>query len=89
MNRIQHIFGIAHPIIQAGMIWCSGWELASAVVMIVYVSRMRTLLAGKQSMPWKLVRAVIVRISGASFSVPAAVIPFQTLQLVCLAAGAA
>jgi enoyl-[acyl-carrier protein] reductase II len=31
MNRIQHLFGIAHPIIQAGMIWCSGWELASAV----------------------------------------------------------
>jgi enoyl-[acyl-carrier protein] reductase II len=31
MNRIQHLFGIQHPIIQAGMIWCSGWELASAV----------------------------------------------------------
>ncbi len=25
------LFGIKHPIIQAGMIWCSGWELASAV----------------------------------------------------------
>ena len=31
MNRIQQLFGIQHPIIQAGMIWCSGWELASAV----------------------------------------------------------
>lgn len=31
MNRIQKLFGIQHPIIQAGMIWCSGWELASAV----------------------------------------------------------
>ncbi|MEO8086052.1 MAG: nitronate monooxygenase [Bacteroidota bacterium] len=31
MNRITKLFGIEYPIIQAGMIWCSGWELASAV----------------------------------------------------------
>ncbi|CAN5487485.1 nitronate monooxygenase [soil metagenome] len=31
MNRITKLFGIGYPIIQAGMIWCSGWELASAV----------------------------------------------------------
>lgn len=30
-NRITSLFGIDYPIIQAGMIWCSGWELASAV----------------------------------------------------------
>ncbi len=30
-NRITTLFGIKYPIIQAGMIWCSGWELASAV----------------------------------------------------------
>ena len=30
-NRICDLFGIDLPIIQAGMIWCSGWELASAV----------------------------------------------------------
>jgi enoyl-[acyl-carrier protein] reductase II len=30
-NRICNLFGIQKPIIQAGMIWCSGWELASAV----------------------------------------------------------
>ena len=30
-NRITKLFGIQYPIIQAGMIWCSGWELASAV----------------------------------------------------------
>jgi enoyl-[acyl-carrier protein] reductase II len=30
-NRITQLFGIDYPIIQAGMIWCSGWELASAV----------------------------------------------------------
>ncbi|MHB8258764.1 MAG: NAD(P)H-dependent flavin oxidoreductase [Bacteroidia bacterium] len=28
---ICSLFGIKHPIIQAGMIWCSGWKLASAV----------------------------------------------------------
>jgi enoyl-[acyl-carrier protein] reductase II len=30
-NRICSLFNIEKPIIQAGMIWCSGWELASAV----------------------------------------------------------
>ncbi|HWB62000.1 MAG TPA: nitronate monooxygenase, partial [Chitinophagales bacterium] len=30
-NRITQLFNIQYPIIQAGMIWCSGWELASAV----------------------------------------------------------
>ena len=30
-NRITNLFGISYPIIQAGMIWASGWRLASAV----------------------------------------------------------
>ncbi len=30
-NRITEIFGIKYPIIQGGMVWCSGWKLASAV----------------------------------------------------------
>ena len=30
-NRITSLFGIRYPIIQGGMIWCSGWELAVAV----------------------------------------------------------
>lgn len=30
-NRIVELFDISFPIIQAGMIWCSGWELASSV----------------------------------------------------------
>ncbi len=29
-NKICELFGIQHPIIQAGMIWTSGWKLASA-----------------------------------------------------------
>ncbi|WP_060385993.1 NAD(P)H-dependent flavin oxidoreductase [Bacteroides stercoris] len=31
MNRITSLFGIKYPIIQGGMVWCSGWRLASAV----------------------------------------------------------
>jgi len=31
MNRVASLLGIKYPIVQAGMIWCSGWELASAV----------------------------------------------------------
>lgn len=31
MNPICKLFNIKYPIIQAGMIWCSGWRLASAV----------------------------------------------------------
>jgi enoyl-[acyl-carrier protein] reductase II len=30
-NRITSLFNISYPIIQAGMVWCSGWRLASAV----------------------------------------------------------
>lgn len=30
-NRICALFGIERPIIQGGMVWCSGWRLASAV----------------------------------------------------------
>lgn len=30
-NRITQLFKIQYPIIQAGMVWCSGWKLASAV----------------------------------------------------------
>lgn len=30
-NRISQLFGIKYPIIQAGMVWVSGWRLASAV----------------------------------------------------------
>jgi len=30
-NRIKELFKIEYPIIQGGMIWCSGWELVSAV----------------------------------------------------------
>lgn len=30
-NKITQLFGIQYPIIQAGMVWASGWRLASAV----------------------------------------------------------
>ena len=31
MNRVKQIFKIKYPIIQGGMVWCSGWKLASSV----------------------------------------------------------
>lgn len=31
MNRICELFDIQYPIISGGMVWCSGWRLASAV----------------------------------------------------------
>ncbi|HKK10123.1 MAG TPA: nitronate monooxygenase, partial [Bacteroidales bacterium] len=31
INRIKKLFGIEYPIIQGGMVWNSGWKLASAV----------------------------------------------------------
>ncbi len=30
-NRLCALLGIEHPIISGGMVWCSGWRLASAV----------------------------------------------------------
>lgn len=30
-TRVSRLFNIRYPIIQAGMVWCSGWRLASAV----------------------------------------------------------
>lgn len=31
MSRVASLFNIAYPIIQGGMVWCSGWKLSSAV----------------------------------------------------------
>lgn len=31
VNKVTKLFDIKYPIIQAGMVWCSGWRLASAV----------------------------------------------------------
>jgi enoyl-[acyl-carrier protein] reductase II len=31
MNQICKLFGIEYPVVQGGMVWCSGWKLASAV----------------------------------------------------------
>lgn len=30
-NRVTKLFQVKYPIVQAGMVWCSGWKLASAV----------------------------------------------------------
>jgi enoyl-[acyl-carrier protein] reductase II len=31
MNRICKLFNIQYPVVQAGMVWCSGWKLAASV----------------------------------------------------------
>ena len=31
LNPVSKLFGIKYPIVQGGMVWCSGWRLASAV----------------------------------------------------------
>jgi len=31
MNKICKLFQIKYPVVQGGMVWCSGWKLASAV----------------------------------------------------------
>ena len=31
MNRVCELFNIQYPIIQGGMVWCSGWRLATTV----------------------------------------------------------
>ena len=31
MNKITELFSIQYPIVQGGMVWVSGWKLASAV----------------------------------------------------------
>ncbi len=30
-NRVASLLGISMPLVQAGMVWCAGWELAAAV----------------------------------------------------------
>ncbi len=30
-NRVCNLFGIKYPVVQGGMVWCSGWRLATAV----------------------------------------------------------
>ena len=43
MNRICNLFGIKYPIIQGGMVWCSGWRLARQQgILVVRSSRVPT-----------------------------------------------
>jgi enoyl-[acyl-carrier protein] reductase II len=61
MNRITELFNIKYPIIQAGMIWCSGWELASAVSNAVGLG-----LIGSGSMTPDILREHIKKCKGAT-----------------------
>ena len=38
MNRLTDLLKIKYPIIQGGMIWCSGWRLVSAQIAFSFLS---------------------------------------------------
>ena len=61
MNRICDLFNIQYPIVQGGMIWCSGWELASAVSNAGGLG-----LLGSGSMYPEILREQIIRCKAAT-----------------------
>ena len=61
MNPITQLFDIKHPIVQAGMVWCSGWRLASAVSNAGALG-----LIGSGSMKPELLREHILKCKGAT-----------------------
>jgi enoyl-[acyl-carrier protein] reductase II len=60
-NRICNLLNIEYPIIQGGMVWCSGWKLASAVSNAGGLG-----LIGSGSMNSELLRDHIVRCKKAT-----------------------
>jgi len=60
-NRITRLFSITHPIIQAGMVWASGWRLAAAVSNCGGLG-----LIGSGSMKPELLREHIVKCKAAT-----------------------
>lgn len=60
-NRINALFGIRYPIISGGMVWCSGWRLASAVSQAGGLG-----LIGAGSMHPEVLREHIVRCRAAT-----------------------
>lgn len=60
-NRIKQIFNIECPIIQGGMVWCSGWRLASAVSNAGGLG-----LIGAGSMPPEVLREHILKTQQAT-----------------------
>lgn len=67
-NRVCALLGIEYPIIQAGMVWCSGWELASAVSNAGGLG-----ILGAGSMYPEVLRAQITKVQEAAPGKPFAV----------------
>ncbi len=63
MNRITSLFNIKYPIIQGGMVWVSGWKLASAVSNNGGLG-----LIGSGSMKPELLREHIQKCKSATFN---------------------
>ncbi len=62
-NRICNLFNIEFPIIQAGMVWCSGWRLASAVSNAGGLG-----LIGSGSMSSEILREHIIKCKNATIN---------------------
>lgn len=60
-NRVCQLFNIKYPVIQAGMVWCSGWKLASAVSNAGGLG-----LIGSGSMTPELLREHIIKCKAAT-----------------------
>lgn len=60
-NKIKQLFNIEYPIIQGGMVWCSGWRLASAVSNAGGLG-----LIGAGSMPPEVLREHILKTQQAT-----------------------
>ena len=60
-NRIKQLFNIEYPIVQGGMVWCSGWRLASAVSNAGGLG-----LIGAGSMPPEVLREHIIKTQQAT-----------------------
>jgi len=67
-NRVCALLGIEFPIVQAGMVWCSGWELASAVSNAGGLG-----ILGAGSMYPEVLRAQITKVQEAAPGKPFAV----------------
>src|SRR5574344_1108056 len=77
MNRICELFDIKYPIIQGGMVWCSGWRLASAVSNAGGVG-----LIGAGSMHPETLREHIQKCKSATVDIPFGVnIPLMYPQI--------
>ena len=67
-NRITELFGIKYPIIQAGMIWASGWKLASAVSNAGGLGPREVAVLSRLTEPMPVAQALTSRLEAAALA---------------------